>query len=134
MSAPRKARRTVREYGPDPIDVHVGKRMRMARLGAGFSQDELGRGIGVSFQAVQKYEQGENRLSASRLFRTAQLVAQPVSFFFEGLDRDAPAADAAAFTFEELDLVRNYRQIASKEVRARLLHLAKRMGDEPVRA
>ncbi len=134
MSARRKSRRNVREHGPDPIDVHVGKRFRLARLEASLSQDELGRGIGVSFQAVQKYEQGENRLSASRLFRTARLVEQPVSFYFEGLDREAPVADVAVFTPEELDLVRNYRQIASKEVRAQLLHLAKRMGDEPVRA
>ncbi len=130
----RKHRRTVREHGPDPVDVHVGRRLRLARLGAGFSQDELGQGIGVSFQAVQKYEQGENRLSASRLFRAAQLMEQPVSFFFEELDREAPATDAAVFTPEELDLVRNYRQITSKEVRERLLHLAKRVGNESIQA
>lgn len=133
MRAPRKPRRTAREDGPDPIDRHVGKRVRLARLEAGLSQDELGRGIGVSFQAVQKYEQGENRVSASRLFRTAQLVEQPVSFFFEGLDHEAPAADVVMFRPEELDLVRHYRRIASKEVRMRLLHLAKRIGHESAR-
>ena len=78
-----RRRRTVREHGPDPVDVHVGKRLRQARLLAGLSQEELGDGIGVSFQAVQKYEQGENRLSASRLFRAATLLQQPVAFFFE---------------------------------------------------
>lgn len=53
-------RRTVREGGPNPIDVHVGGRLRQARMTAGMSQEELGLGIGVSFQAVQKYEHGEN--------------------------------------------------------------------------
>ncbi|HUB96285.1 MAG TPA: helix-turn-helix transcriptional regulator, partial [Stellaceae bacterium] len=56
--AGRRPRRTVREHGPDPVDVHVGRRLRQARLLAGLSQEELGDGIGVSFQAVQKYEQG----------------------------------------------------------------------------
>lgn len=79
-------RHTVREDGPDPIDVHVGHCLRQARLIAGMSQNELGAGIGVSFHAVQKYEQGENRVSASRLFKAAQLLKGPVSFFFADLD------------------------------------------------
>src|SRR5271154_7637768 len=92
-SAGRRPRRTVREHGPDPVDVHVGKRLRQARLLAGLSQEELGDGIGVSFQAVQKYEQGENRLSASRLFRAAKLLDRPVSFFFDELDGDVLGID-----------------------------------------
>ncbi len=66
-SKPPRSRRTVREHGPDPVDVHVGRRLRQARLLSGLSQEELGDGIGVSFQAVQKYEQGEN--SPERLRR-----------------------------------------------------------------
>jgi len=134
MTGRRKNRRTIREKGPDPVDVHVGKRVRQGRLDAGFSQDQLGQGLGVSFQAVQKYEQGENRLSASRLFRAAQMIAQPVSFFFDGLDRDTPTNDAPVVTPEEFDLIRNYRQIASKEVRDQLLRLAKRLSKEGSRA
>jgi transcriptional regulator with XRE-family HTH domain len=134
MRVSRRPGRTARDDGPDPIDRHVGKRVRRARLDAGLSQEELGRGVGVSFQAVQKYEQGENRVSASRLFRTAQLVDQPISFFFEGLDRDALVPDVAVFLPEELDLVRHYRRIESKEVRMRLLRLAKRIGSEPLGA
>jgi transcriptional regulator with XRE-family HTH domain len=127
--APRKRRRTISESGPDPVDLHVGKRLRAARLRARLSQEELGHGIGVSFQAVQKYEQGENRLSASRLYRAAQFVRQPIAFFFEHLAREARSKDAAILTAEELALVRDYRQIASKDVRKRLLQLLKRIGD-----
>jgi len=133
MRTSRSRRRNVGEGRPDPVDVHVGKRVRLARLEAGLSQDELGRGIGVSFQAVQKYERGENRLSASRLYRTAQLVKQPISYFFQGLGHERRAIDAAVFQSEEIALVRQYRRIASKEVRARLLRLAQHVGDTPGR-
>src|SRR3984957_16842669 len=117
----RRPRRTVREHGPDPVDVHVGKRLRQARLLAGLSQEELGDGIGVSFQAVQKYEQGENRLSASRLFRAAKLLNQAVAFFFDALDGEPTGGPAMAFTRDEIDLVRHFRQIGSEEVREHLL-------------
>jgi len=135
MSDPRggegtaRRRRTVREHGPDPVDVHVGKRLRQARLLAGLSQEELGNGIGVSFQAVQKYEQGENRLSASRLFRAASLLKQPVSYFFDALAGDAAPAEATAFKRDEIDLVRHYRMITSDEVRENLLQVARRVGE-----
>lgn len=126
----RRPRRTVREHGPDPIDVHVGRRLRQARLLAGLSQEELGEGIGVSFQAVQKYEQGENRLSASRLFRAAELLRQPVTFFFAELDEGGmPRQNETAFTREEIDLVRHYRLIHNEDVRDRLLQVATQIGD-----
>ena len=124
-----RRRRTVREHGPDPVDVHVGKRLRQARLLAGLSQEELGNGIGVSFQAVQKYEQGENRLSASRLFRAATLLKQPVSYFFDALASDAPPEEATGFKRDEIDLVRHYRMIGSDEVRENLLQVARRVGE-----
>ncbi len=124
-----RLRRTVREHGPDPIDVHVGRRLRQARLLAGLSQEELGVGIGVSFQAVQKYEHGENRLSASRLFRAAKLLDRPISFFFDDLEGDVPASPGAGFSRDEIDLVRHYRQIASDEIRDHLLQVAKRIGE-----
>jgi transcriptional regulator with XRE-family HTH domain len=124
-----RARRTVREHGPDPVDVHVGQRLRQARLLAGLSQDELGAGVGVSFQAVQKYEHGENRLSASRLFRAAKLLDRPISFFFDDLENDARTSDSSAFTRDEIDLVRHYRQIVSEDVRDHLLQVTKRIGE-----
>jgi transcriptional regulator with XRE-family HTH domain len=125
----RRVRRTVREHGPDPIDVHVGKRLRQARLLGGLSQEELGEGIGVSFQAVQKYEQGENRLSASRLFRAAELLCQPVAFFFDALEGGVPRKDEVTFSRDEIDLVRHYRLIGSENVRDRLLQVATRVGE-----
>jgi len=124
-----RRRRTVREHGPDPVDVHVGKRLRQARLLAGLSQEELGNGIGVSFQAVQKYEQGENRLSASRLYRAATLLRQGVAFFFDALDAAVAPEEASGFRRDELDLVRHYRLIASGEVREHLLQVARRVGE-----
>src|ERR1700733_2077463 len=111
--ARRRLRRTVREHGPDPVDVHVGRRLRQARLLAGLSQEELGDGIGVSFQAVQKYEQGENRLSASRLYRAAKLLEQSVAFFFDALEGEPPTGATTVFTRDEIDLVRHFRLITS---------------------
>jgi transcriptional regulator with XRE-family HTH domain len=125
----RRLRRTVREHGPDPVDLHVGKRLRHARLLRGVSQEELGEGIGVSFQAVQKYEQGENRLSASRLFRAAVLLEQTVAFFFEDLESGQPADAPTDFSRDELDLIRHYRQIANEDVREHLLQVAKRISE-----
>ena len=114
-------RRTGRERGPNPIDVHVGGRLKQARMMAGMSQEELGLGIGVSFQAVQKYEHGENRLSASRLFRAAKLLGRPVSFFFDKLQTTAPDTDEAGLSRDEINLLRDFRRIASENVRDNLL-------------
>jgi transcriptional regulator with XRE-family HTH domain len=122
-------RRTIREHGPDPVDVHVGRRLRQARFLAGISQEELGAGIGVSFQAVQKYEHGENRLSASRLFKAARLLDRSVSFFFEELGDNVTSSESGGFSREEIDLVRHFRQIPSDEVREHLLQMTKRIGN-----
>lgn len=126
-NTPRR-RRTIREHGPDPVDVHVGRRLRQARFLAGMSQEELGAGIGVSFQAVQKYEHGENRLSASRLFKAARLLDRPISFFFEELGGETTTKESNGFTREEIELVRHFRQIPSEEVREHLLQMTKRIG------
>src|SRR4051794_5032734 len=68
----------------DPTDSHVGNRVRMRRMMVGMSQETLGEALGLSFQQVQKYEKGVNRMSASRLQQTAHILQVPVSFFFEG--------------------------------------------------
>jgi transcriptional regulator with XRE-family HTH domain len=123
-----RVRRTVREHGPHPIDVAVGRRLREARLLAGKSQEELGDAIGVSFQAVQKYEHGENRLSASRLFQAAQFLGRPVSFFFNDLEEAIADADPRGFSRDELELVRHYRHIENDEVRDNLLQVTRRIS------
>ncbi|MEM7168767.1 MAG: helix-turn-helix domain-containing protein [Pseudomonadota bacterium] len=74
-----------RGKGPHPIDIHVGGQIRARRILLGLSQEQLGRSLMVTFQQVQKYEQGSNRVSASRLYALAHALGVPVSFFYEGL-------------------------------------------------
>src|ERR1051326_7783937 len=106
----RRRRRTVIEHGPHPVDIHVGRRLREARLLAGLNQEQLGEAIGVSFQAVQKYEVVSNRISASRLFQAASVLGRPVSYFFHDLEGDAPA-QVEDMTPQEIELIRLYRHI-----------------------
>ena len=75
---------------PNPIDIHVGSRVRLRRMMLGMSQERLGENLGITFQQIQKYEKGTNRIGASRLQHIARVLTVPVSFFFE----DAPGAVA----------------------------------------
>ena len=70
--------------GPSPIDIHVGSRMRIRRMALGMSQEKLARGLGLTFQQVQKYEKGANRMGSSRLQHAADVLGVAVPFFFEG--------------------------------------------------
>lgn len=118
---------------PDPIDVHVGHRVRARRKMLGLSQTQLGKELGVTFQQVQKYERGMNRIGSSRLFRIAGALDVPVSYFFEGaemhVDGDAPTVemvDNEAFMREETqDLVKAYYKIDDSRVRKKVLGLAR---------
>lgn len=79
----------------NPVDVHVGNRIRLRRTLLGMSQERLGTALGLTFQQVQKYERGRNRVGASRLYDLAHVLGVPVAFFFEGLsEHDAPAPEA----------------------------------------
>ena len=71
---------------PHPIDVYVGNRVRLRRVYLGYSQDRVAKALGVTFQQIQKYERGGNRISASKLFEISVLLDVPVAFFFEGAD------------------------------------------------
>ena len=73
------------------IDIHVGRRLREARLAKGMSQEALGKALGISFQQVQKYEKGSNRIGGSRLWDISNILETPVGFFFEGLEVDGKA-------------------------------------------
>lgn len=75
---------------PNPIDIHVGSRVRLRRMMLGMSQEKLGEALGITFQQIQKYEKGTNRIGASRLQHIARVLSVPVSFFFE----DAPGGPA----------------------------------------
>ncbi len=80
----RRRRRRTRADGPDPLDIHIGARIRLRRNIERMSQSELADQLGMSFQNVQKYERAGNRVSASALWRVAEILKVPVSFFFEG--------------------------------------------------
>lgn len=117
----------------NPIDIHVGKRIRHQRWLKGLSQQELGDKSGVKFQQIQKYETGGNRVSASRLWDISLALDVHVSFFFEGLDKPAgqtkkAVADESLFAGKEaIDLVRNYYAIPEKS-REHVFSLAKALA------
>ena len=85
-------RRTVAKYGPNPVDVHVGGRVRLRRTLLGMSQEKLGEALGLTFQQVQKYERGVNCIVSSRLFHFSQILDVPVSFFFHDMPELGPDA------------------------------------------
>lgn len=87
-------KRNVSLDGPDPVDLHVGARLRERRVSLGLSQEGLARRLGLTFQQVQKYEKGANRVSASTLWHAAEALDCPVALFFDGLGDPAAAASA----------------------------------------
>lgn len=119
---------------PDPIDVHVGGRLRLRRTLLGLSQTELARAVGLTFQQVQKYESGSNRVSASRLYHIAEALDVPVGFFFDDVPRDGALAETPRTAFEPdrelLELTRNYRNINDPEVRRGIYELVKRLANK----
>lgn len=84
-----------RPGAPGPMDVHIGQRIRLRRTLMGLSQEKLGEALGLTFQQVQKYERGANRVSATRLFEMARLMNVPVGFFYDGLPEGLPGDTAA---------------------------------------
>jgi transcriptional regulator with XRE-family HTH domain len=127
----RPRRRTAKDDGPDPVDIHVGRQVRLARELTGLTQVEVGKRLGMSFQVVQKYEQGEIRVSASRLYQLACLLERPVSFFFFGLDQAQPAVVEGEFGRREIELVRAFRVIGNPDVQQRLLQLVRGVSERP---
>jgi len=116
------------EYGrgtgvPDPIDVYVGGRIRTRRLYRDMRQEELARKLGLTFQQVQKYESGANRVSASRLWEIAAILAMPVGYFFPPKGREQQAAEG--LPDESIELVRLYYSIADAGMRQQLFDMVK---------
>ncbi len=130
---------------PNPIDIHVGNRVRLQRMLIGISQEKLGERLGLTFQQVQKYEKGINRIGASRLFELSRVLGVPVQFFYE----DAPASsaqqsatpglaerssDSHVFEFlssrEGLELNRAFSRITDPKVRKSVLDLVRSLADE----
>jgi transcriptional regulator with XRE-family HTH domain len=128
---------------PNPVDVHVGQRLRQRRVLVGLSQEKLARMVGITFQQVQKYERGANRIVASRLFELAKVLDVPVSYFFDELSAKA-ANDAEGGTAaqagdaghdvmaerETLELVRAYYNIDDERVRRRAFDLLRSLAKQ----
>ncbi len=131
--------------GPNPIDIHVGSRVRLRRNLLGMNQTDLGKALGVAYQQIQKYERGVNRISASRLFNLSHVLDVPVSFFFEDLSPAAAGArkrrakglsEAPASVLEPdslskretVELIRAYYRVKDPKLRKRVLDLLKALG------
>src|SRR5689334_23212453 len=136
-----------KEGRPSPIDVHVGSRIRLRRTLLGMSQERLGEALGLTFQQVQKYERGVNRVGASRLFDLSRVLDVPISFFFDDMPESTglgqgrkPASLSGSHSFgfaephegfgedalnrrETLELVRAYSRITDAAVRKRVFEL-----------
>ena len=130
---------------PNPVDVHVGSRVRLRRTLLGLSQEKLGEAVGLTFQQIQKYERGANRIGASRLFEFSRILDVPVSFFFDDMSDRLSAGDMSNDGLsdqprhplepdpltrrETLELVRAYYRISDPHVRKRLFELTKSLGN-----
>ncbi|WP_417811761.1 helix-turn-helix domain-containing protein [Thalassospira alkalitolerans] len=129
---------------PNPVDIHVGARIRLRRTLLGMSQEKLGEAIGLTFQQVQKYERGANRVGASRLYDLARVLEVPVSFFFDDMPDEIssksvherremsespdPFDNDPMNRRETLELVRAYYRITDPTQRKRVFELVKSMG------
>jgi transcriptional regulator with XRE-family HTH domain len=139
-----------RETRASPIDVHVGTRIRLRRTLLGMSQERLGEALGLTFQQVQKYERGVNRVGASRLFDLSRVLDVPIAFFFDDMPEPLAAAhggqayrrvvgfaetqeafgDETMNRRETLELVRAYYRITDPSVRKRVFDLIKSLMTE----
>jgi transcriptional regulator with XRE-family HTH domain len=128
---------------PHPVDIHVGQKLRSKRVMIGMSQEELGQAVGVTFQQIQKYEKGLNRIGSSRLYEFSKILNVPVSYFFEDMagennlnDANGVAEPNGSFDHlrldnkEVLNLVRAYSLITDIEVRKKMLSLIKSLSTD----
>ena len=127
---------------PNPIDQHVGRRVRMRRLMLAMSQEKLGFALGLTFQQVQKYEKGMNRIGASRLQQISHILQVPVAFFFEGAPNAlAPQGSGSALSIAEIDdfisdseglrLIGAFMRIDNATLRRRIVMLVQEIaGDD----
>ncbi len=101
----RRRSYTVGEFGPRPVDVHVGGRVKTGRTLIGMSQEELGKHAGLTYQQIGKYEKGMDRIVASRLWQFSLILGQPISWFFEGIDKQKRKGDDLMAKRETLKFV-----------------------------
>jgi transcriptional regulator with XRE-family HTH domain len=138
----------IAKKAPNPIDKHVGSRVRMRRMMLSMSQEKLGDALGLTFQQVQKYEKGTNRIGASRLQQIAQILQVPVSFFFDGAPHlpgaarnegmgEAPSpayvSDFLA-TSDGLALTKAFMRISDSKLRRRIVDLVEQIATSEKRS
>lgn len=124
--------------GPDPVDIYVGSRVRMRRTVLGMSQERLADQLGITFQQVQKYENGSNRVGSSRLFAISRILNVPVSFMFDGYEgasnavvaEDVSLFDRQMRSRETVELMKAYYAIEDEGLRRRFLDMVKAMAKE----
>ena len=144
-----KSDRVDKESRPNPIDIHVGSRIRLRRTLMGMSQERLGEALGLTFQQVQKYERGANRVGASRLYDLSRVLDVPISFFYDDMpesvggprvggrgpagfgDAQDAFGDDTLNRRETLELVRAYYRITDAGVRKRVFDLIKSLVADP---
>lgn len=134
-AAPQKRRGKTESGAPHPVDVHVGDKLRLMRTLRGFSQTELANRVQLTFQQVQKYESGANRISASRLWEISEALDTPIGFFFDGLRPGAGPqpmpglAEAASGAGRgNLQLIRYFEAVTDLSVREGVFELVKRLA------
>ena len=125
---------------PNPIDIHVGGRVRLRRMMLGMSQEKLGEQLGITFQQIQKYEKGTNRIGASRLQNIATVLSVPVGFFFDGVPGhgENAASDSKSGSYvvdflsssEGLQLNRAFVRISDAKVRRRIVDLVRALAGD----
>lgn len=115
---------------PHPVDIAVGGRIKEHRIRKGLSQEELGSKVGVSFQQIQKYEKGLNRLGASRVVQLCEALDIPISAAFEGIETVKDATKENLINTEAAKVAREWLNIPSPELRASVRNLMKHMGPE----
>lgn len=129
---------------PNPVDVYVGGRVRLRRMLSGMSQETLGEHLGLTFQQIQKYEKGANRIGASRIFRIAEVLGVDVQFFFDEMPEDLRNLDGKSpdqqaekpplmrfvSTPEGLQLNLAFQKISDPATRKRIVDLVKTLADD----
>ncbi len=130
---------TTSDQGPHFVDKHVGERLRRRRKDLNLSQEELANSVGLTFQQIQKYERGSNRVSASKLYQMAQTLQASVGYFFEGLanpvrgvseGEDAQFDHEMPLTPEQRELVNLFDRIDSRKIRKVVLNLVRTIHEE----
>ena len=138
MMTTRRKRRTIKDDGPEPIDVFVGSRVHARRTELRISQTKLGEALGVTFQQVQNYENGVNRIGASNLLKTSKALGVGVAYFYEGVDQEieldlsgqaAIPSNDPLMSKETVRFARDFYRIKDEDVRKKFVQLVKMLAN-----